>query len=398
MNKKSGKISEDNNEENWLTYGRYLHLDKILGSQQCQSENPHNGTVVHDEMLFVITHQAFELWFKQILFEMKSIAEIFRVERIEERNMLIVISRLNRIIEIIKLLNSQFSVLETMTAREFYDFRSYLQDASGFQSLQFRLLEIRLGVNEETRILPKGKHYADSFVKEDRKQLDEAHKDKSLFDLVNKWLERTPGTESDGFNFFGKFRSTVESMVEAMRVEAVECKDTARKSTLMERYESTKKLFSSVLEEDEYNKLRKRHDRRLTYKAMQGALMIFTYNEEPRFHVPYQILQTLMDLDSQFSKFRFNHACMVQKMIGSGSGTYGSSGYQYLRSTCGDRYKVFVDFAKLSSYLIPRERIPPLSRLVEKSLLIHDFETSSFDSNYVSNFSLNFLSRYRSSF
>lgn len=89
--------------------------------------------------------------------------------------------------------------------------------------------------------------------------------------------------------------------------------------------------------------------------------MIYFYRDEPRFNQPFQILQLLMDIDSHLIKWRYNHLMMVQRMIGSKMGTGGTSGYQYLRSTVSDRYKVFVDLFNLSNFLIPRDRIPPLS-------------------------------------
>jgi len=374
---KSRKISKDNDEDNWLTYDRYLCLDKLLSCQQPHSRSKETSEIVHEEMLFIITHQAFELWFKQILFEIDSMFEIFREnDNVQERNMIKIISRLNRIVQILKLINGQFAVLETMTARQFYDFRNFLEDASGFQSLQFRLLEIRLGVKEETRISVKGNHYSTAFIKRDRDLMEKYNSEMSLFDYVNDWLSRTPGIEEDNFKFIDRFRGSVESSTDAIK-ERAETKIGEEKTELLDIVNKTKDLFKPILCKSSYEELLARKDRSLSYKAMQGALMILTYNEEPRFHVPYQVIQTLMELDSQFCKFRFNHTCMVQKMIGTGSGSYGSSGYQYLKATCGDRYKVFIDFSKLSGYLIPKQFIPALPKAVERRLSVHDFERSS---------------------
>jgi len=361
------------NEDNCLTYGKYLELEGLLNSQVCQSQLI-TGQIVHDEMLFIITHQTFELWFKQILFELKSIKEKFQVGKIEERNMLTIVSRLNRIIQIMKLINSQFSVLETMSARQFYDFREFLQQSSGFQSLQFRLIEIMFGVDEEKRILVKGHHYSSSFPTKDRELMSKALKQKSLFDLVDEWLQRTPGVEVQEFNFFEKFKIAVYEMLEKMRIEAEKNKDYKVRESLIKEQHDVYKSFEKIFDEDEYEKAIFKKDKRLSYKAMQGALMILIYNEEPRFHIPYQIIQHLIELDSQFTKFRFSHTCMVQKMIGSGVGTHGSSGYHYLRATCSNRYQIFDDFTKLNSYLIPKEMVPALPKVFEQNLLTHDYE------------------------
>ena len=91
----------------------------------------------------------------------------------------------------------------------------------------------------------------------------------------------------------------------------------------------------------------------------------------PRFSQPHQILAALMDIDSLITKWRYNHVLMVQRMIGSQQlGTGGSSGYQYLKSTLSDRYKVFLDLFNLSTFLIPRHMIPSLTKQMKTKLSI----------------------------
>ena len=97
--------------------------------------------------------QAYELWFKQIIYEVDSVRELFTNESgVDEGQMLEVIKRLQRVVMIIKLLVDQVLILETMTPLDFMDFRDYLSSASGFQSLQFRLLENKLGIKSEHRV------------------------------------------------------------------------------------------------------------------------------------------------------------------------------------------------------------------------------------------------------
>jgi len=99
--------------------------------------------------------------------------------------------------------------------------------------------------------------------------------------------------------------------------------------------------------------------------------MISLYRDEPRFNQPYHILNLLMDIDSLITKWRYNHVQMVLRMLGSQQmGTGGSSGYQYLRSTLSDRYKIFVDICNLSTFLIPRHAIPPLTPHMKKRLSV----------------------------
>src|SRR5512133_3905264 len=128
-----------------MYYSNYLQLDKILGSQQPESfktEHP-----AHDEMLFIIIHQSYELWFRQILFELDYVLKVFSKEKINDNSedLNLVAHRLGRVIRILELLNQQVSILDTMTPLDFLEFRNLLIPSSGFQSTQFRLIEAVLG-------------------------------------------------------------------------------------------------------------------------------------------------------------------------------------------------------------------------------------------------------------
>jgi tryptophan 2,3-dioxygenase len=116
-----------------LTYSSYLALDELLGAQRPQSDE-------HDEMLFVVIHQVYELWFKQLLHELAHLQR-----RLEAGDTPHVLHTLKRVLTILKVAVAQIDVLETMTPRQFLGFRSRLEAASGFQSAQFRELEAVLG-------------------------------------------------------------------------------------------------------------------------------------------------------------------------------------------------------------------------------------------------------------
>lgn len=118
-----------------LTYTKYLKVDELLSLQNPLSEGPE-----HDEMLFIVIHQVFELWFKQILHEFSLLKKSFLVSDIVTSMM-----TLKRVLTILKTIVAQIDVLETMTPLQFKSFRDRLETASGFQSVQFRLLEIALG-------------------------------------------------------------------------------------------------------------------------------------------------------------------------------------------------------------------------------------------------------------
>ncbi len=100
----------------------------------------------------IITHQAYELWFKQIIHELESVVQLLQVDRIDERKIGIVVGRLKRVESILQLLIQQVGLMETMTPLDFLDFRNYLFPASGFQSFQFRAVECLLGLPEMQRI------------------------------------------------------------------------------------------------------------------------------------------------------------------------------------------------------------------------------------------------------
>ncbi len=121
-----------------LSYGRYLKVPELLSLQHCQSDPAH-----HDEPLFIIIHQAYELWFKLMLHELDSAAASLHADRVAEATRL-----LRRVVEIQRVLVEQVGVLETMRPQDFIGFRYHLNPASGFQSVQFREVEFLLGLKE----------------------------------------------------------------------------------------------------------------------------------------------------------------------------------------------------------------------------------------------------------
>ncbi|XP_043669022.1 tryptophan 2,3-dioxygenase isoform X1 [Vespula pensylvanica] len=376
-----------------LLYGEYLHLDKILSAQRLLSAEYNEE--VHDEHLFIVTHQAYELWFKQIIYELDSVRSLFTsdsnvynttnhtskiqngVHILNESRTLEILRRLNRIVLILKLLVDQVSILETMTPLDFMAFRDYLCPASGFQSLQFRLLENKLGVKQEHRVR-YNQNYTRVFGRDPKaiEEIKRSEEDPSLSCLVQRWLARTPGLESYDFDFWGKYKRAVERMLFEQEQTAQEQSEEQMKVYLTSNVRSRQAIFETIFNESLHNALVSRGERRFSYAALQGAVMITLYRDEPRFSQPHQILTALMDIDSLITKWRSlifldNHVIMVQRMIGSQQlGTGGSSGYQYLKSTLSDRYKVFLDLFNLSTFLIPRHLIPPLTKQMKTRLSI----------------------------
>eukprot|EP01084_Bolivina_argentea_P188050 323794_1 len=127
-------------------YHDYLQLDKILGATKPRSAE-FLSEPSHDEYLFITIHQVYELWFQQVLLELDTCITCLGSDILDDRQMLKLVSRFQRVNKILKLLVEQFVILETMTPMNFLDFRKYLMPASGFQSVQFRLLDNRLGLD-----------------------------------------------------------------------------------------------------------------------------------------------------------------------------------------------------------------------------------------------------------
>lgn len=125
-----------------MTYGSYLNLRQLLSLQETQSDGPE-----HDEMLFIIIHQVYELWFKQVLHELDQLSRHIAADALSRGD-----RQLLRILKILKTLVAQLDVLETMTPLEFMSFRSFLGSASGFQSGQFREIEFVLGFKDPVHL------------------------------------------------------------------------------------------------------------------------------------------------------------------------------------------------------------------------------------------------------
>ena len=186
-----------------LHYKNYLQLDKILDAQKPESLSL--GNEAHEEMLFIIIHQAYELWFKQILHELESVMQFFRSDKIDEENIGLIVSRIERSNKIMKVLVDQIEILETMTSLDFLDFRHYLSPASGFQSHQFRKIELMLGLKIDKRHQFGGCPYHSQFQGDKKEEILKLESEESLFSLVEKWLERTPFLNLNGFNFIQKY-------------------------------------------------------------------------------------------------------------------------------------------------------------------------------------------------
>ena len=243
-----------------LTYGGYLQLDRLLSAQMPLSQPPH-----HDEMLFIIQHQTSELWLKLLVHELR--AALVHLQRDEIDTCLKILARVK---QIQRQLFEQWAVLETLTPTEYMQFRHVLGPASGFQSLQYRLVEFLLG-NKNAAMIEVFSH-----APQEQQALREALLAPSLYDEFLRHLARGG---------------------HAIPVACIE-----RDFSLPHR--NTPELIAP-------------------FKRI--------YEQPDEFWADYHLCEQLVDVEESFQLWRFRHMKTVERIIGHKRGTGGSSGVEFLR-------------------------------------------------------------------
>lgn len=322
-------------------YHDYLQLDKILNAQFPESDK--QQLPAHDEMLFIVIHQAYELWFKQLHHETDSVADIMNKPALNDNSpeLQTVVHRLNRCVTILRVLVHQVDIMETMTPMDFLDFRDMLRPASGFQSWQFKELEAKLGLKFEQR---HGKDYYTSQLREEHIRLiKKAEAGRSLLQLLNAWLERMPFLEEGADqSFWENYRESYAG-------------------SLAQAEKANLRFF------DEIFMTGAAEQGHLSVAASRAALFIMLYRGYPLLQLPFQLLNCLLEIDEQLSSWRYRHMNMVHRMIGSRIGTGGSTGKDYLKAAA-DKHYIFKEIAQLNSFLIERRKLPALSKELEGRL------------------------------
>lgn len=321
-------------------YSDYLQLEKILQSQLPESDQLNQPA--HDEMLFIIIHQTYELWFKQMLYEVDSAAAIMKKPAVNDNSpeLQTIVHRLSRVVQIMKVLVHQIDIMETMTPMDFLDFRDMLRPASGFQSWQFKILEAKLGLKFQHRF---GQEYYISQLRPAQVALiKQVEQERSFIELLNDWLERMPFVDEID-NFWSNYRTIyIKSLATA---EA-----------------DNQAFFDTVFDDSAASQ-----ERHLSPRACRAALFIMLYRGYPILQLPFQLLNSLLEIDEQLSTWRYRHMSMVHRIIGSRIGTGGSTGRDYLKGAL-DKHYIFAEIARLTSFLIERRKLPLLDAAVEKRL------------------------------
>jgi tryptophan 2,3-dioxygenase len=250
-----------------LSYGSYLKVPDLLSLQHLLSDPP-----AHDELLFIVVHQAYELWFKQLLFELSSVRDLMMEGDAHQAKHL-----LERVHTIERVMIAQVPVIESMSPQDFLEFRQHLAPASGFQSVQFREVEFLSGLKDE--------RYVERLVLTE----DEESRLRGRLEEPTLW---------DGF------------------------------CALLE------KRGLAMPADDEV--------------ARRGSLLHIARNRR-QYAEEFYLSEALVTHDELFSLWRQHHVLMVERQIGSKTGTGGSTGASYLRTTLSKRF--FPELWNLRSYL-----------------------------------------------
>ncbi len=239
-----------------VTYASYLKVPELLALQVERSSGPNGSGAEHDELLFIVIHQVYELWFKQVRHELRGVQRALEAGDTDSA-----LHLLNRVLKILKTLVAQVDVLETMTPLQFLSFRDRLESASGFQSAGFRQVEAMLGLRDPASALaqPEGS--------EARRAIEADQAGRSVWDSFLTYLgERGHAVPADA----------------AVPDERVQ------------------------------------------------ELVVAVYRGDPDAAL---VAERLVDLDEGVQEWRYRHVKMVERTIGTKTGTGGSSGVEYLRST-----------------------------------------------------------------
>ena len=329
-------------------YADYLSLDKLLDCQQTQTADP-----AHHEHLFIVTHQAYELWFQQILSDLTRICALFDTVPLTDEKLIQIDQHLGRIIAVWTLLIEQIKVLETLDTSDFLTFRDALVPASGFQSVQFKCIETKLGLGVEERLPFDQQAIASRLSKSDLAKLEQAGQQKTLLEQIDNWLARMPFMAQKDYVFWQDYQKEAQNVYQRE-------KNIIEKNTTLTKEESEKELqmlsmnqaqFEAIWDESAYQKL----GFKLSQQAFQAALFIHCYHAHPKLAIPHQFLQKLTKLDHLIQTWRFQHAELVRRIIGRKIGTGGTSGYRYLEQN-RNHVRFFAELGTIATFLLPMQQ------------------------------------------
>lgn len=342
-------------EGNW-TYGDYLQLPALL---ELQGED---RGVSPDEMHFIIVHQTFELWFKQVIRELTEVRDILAQDHVPEDDIPRAVDHLGRTTEIFRLMANQWTVLETLTPQGFLAFRDGLGTASGFESYQMREFEILLGLANEDRLY--GMDPISTFRKLAKNserdaailtRLEDVASKPSLCESLLQWVSRTPimgslvgndGDEHTVTEYIDEHLSSHEN-IGKKAAERMSGYGASTSEKAAERFAASHQGAIDFLKPD--GKIS---------RARAGLLFIESYRELPLLTWPRTLIDAIVELEESMVKWRHSHARMVERIMGRRIGTGGTSGVDYLDAT--SQYRIFKDLWAVRTILVKPDFRPEL--------------------------------------
>jgi len=337
---------------NW-TYADYLQLHELL-----ELQGDERG-INSDEMHFIIVHQTFELWFKQVIRELSEVRDILGGDHVPEDDIPRAVDHLGRTTEIFRLMANQWGVLETLTPQGFLAFRDGLGTASGFESFQMREFEILLGLKNEDRIggmdpltnfraMAKANERGAAMLA----RLEDAMSKPSLCESMMNWVERTPimGSSYDSEGDDAAVRAYIEAHLESHRALSEAAAERSSGWGAQDPAKMAARMAAA-------------HEGAVDFlmpggevsRARAGLLFIESYRELPLLTWPRKLIDAIVELEESMVKWRHAHARMVERIMGRRIGTGGTSGVDYLDAT--SQYRIFKDLWGVRTILVkPQER------------------------------------------
>jgi tryptophan 2,3-dioxygenase len=349
-------------------YADYLKLDQLLGLQS--GIDPDESDLIPDELLFIVVHQALELWFKIVLRELRLARNNLAEPKVPENRIPHVVHHLRRVNRVLELAIDHFKVMETLTPQDFLGFREKITPASGFQSAQMREIEILLGIGDEQRVrygkvdpLSHLKDLAEASprAKANWARIQATLAEKTLQSALRDWLYRTPihGSkpgDADDTAVVDRFIDEYLTQYDAL----LDRQATSLEKNLPDPGDARKRLNQSKAATARHLRAEDvdLEERARTGRIRAGLLFVESYRDLPLLAWPRLLIDTVVELEQLLLLWRSRHARMVERMIGRRVGTGGSSGVDYLDKTT--KIRIFTDLWAIRTVLIPKADLPKL--------------------------------------
>jgi tryptophan 2,3-dioxygenase len=182
-----------------------------------------------------------------------------------------------------------------------------------------------------------------------------------------------PFTHEKNYKFWEQYEKAVFNMLsrDEEHIENNPHMGQLEKEIQRQFLKTTQMTFESLFDEKIYMDLQEKNQRRFSQRAYLNALFVFLYRDEPQLNLPFRFLNGLIELDENFTTWRYRHAMLAHRMLGTKIGTGGSAGHDYLKKAA-DQNRIFLDLYNLSTFLIPKSALPKLPDEILRSLHYHN--------------------------